>query len=450
MTVINNFLGNTAVDTIGKTNTAGRDNSFDRMLNEVDRRNRAGTDARSTANNDRTRANPSAGNGQNNRSGQAEGGRNTEQEARPLDNQSTGALTDETAYANIDDGSERLIFSDEVSKELVEDVACALQIAPYELMAVLLTLDIAPEELMEAKNVTLVIAEVLKAESPAELLVKEGVKDLFAEINEAVLTAYEKNSAELAQVKPADVPLAPVVTEDAALYAPVQTSEELLSPLIIQGEEVIAEEAPEEIFTTTTQTTAAQQRQSSGENQNPETAQNELFQNAEVELTMAAQPTVENRVVQGFNPINAEPPQAAANREVANQIFEKIKVDVKPGVSEIKMNLRPESLGEVSLRIASQNGIITAHFVAESQRVKEIIESNLNQLKDSLEEQGVTVSDLSVSVSTGNAQQQMNEFLKERSKSQARIANILASIDSAEALEPDEQEIYDNTLNIKV
>lgn len=94
--------------------------------------------------------------------------------------------------------------------------------------------------------------------------------------------------------------------------------------------------------------------------------------------------------------------------EVISQIMEKMKTTVKQDMSEVKILLRPEHLGEVSLKIATQNGIVTAQFTAENQKVKEIIESNFNQLKDMLLEKGIDVGNLEVDVSDKG--QQFNNF----------------------------------------
>ncbi len=84
---------------------------------------------------------------------------------------------------------------------------------------------------------------------------------------------------------------------------------------------------------------------------------------------------------------------------VVKQLTDSMKVEVKGDVTnEIKIALRPSHLGDVILKIINDNGIITAQFEAESQRVKEIIESNFNQLKQSLEEQGVNIANLEVNV----------------------------------------------------
>ncbi len=85
---------------------------------------------------------------------------------------------------------------------------------------------------------------------------------------------------------------------------------------------------------------------------------------------------------------------------ILKQISEAMKVEIKGEVSnEIKITLRPQHLGDVTLKIVTDNGTITAQFEAQNQRVKEIIEANFNQLKSSLEEQGISVSNLEVNVS---------------------------------------------------
>ena len=445
MTVIRNLATNAAVQFETKASQTGRSDSFSRMLNEVDRRERSGAENRTHRSNEQNRpngANSSLNANQSAGTRPSEETRASNEDVRAREN--GPAEADQSA-----DRSEQTLLSAEAVDELVEEVACALQIEASELLAAMLNLEIQPVELVEAKNVTLLIAEVLEVESPAQLLGVEGVKEMFADVSEAVQSVYEKFANETVQVQTEEI-AATVVNET---YVPLQSAENMLNIQMLSEDEVLAEEFSDETSVVKTVSSEVKQQDvnaNAGETAKGEGEQSDFLQNAEVEFNMAVAPTVENKVSANFNPINSETPQAAANREILNQIFDKIKVDIRPGVSEIKMNLKPESLGEVSLRIASENGIITAHFVAESQRVKEIIESNFNQLRDSLSEQGVNISELSVSVSTGNNEQHMSEFLKERSKSQARIANILASLENEEAAEIDEQEIYDNTLNIKV
>ena len=66
------------------------------------------------------------------------------------------------------------------------------------------------------------------------------------------------------------------------------------------------------------------------------------------------------------------------------------------------MHLEPENLGKLTLSIAVERGLITAKFTAESYEVKKAIESNFNELRDMLQEKGLDIQNLSVSVGHEN------------------------------------------------
>ena len=117
-----------------------------------------------------------------------------------------------------------------------------------------------------------------------------------------------------------------------------------------------------------------------------------------------------------------------SKNEVFSQIIEKAKVVTNAGKSEIVMDLKPESLGKLSLKIVTEQGIVSAKFVAENQQVKEIIESNMQLLKDSLEKQGLSVQGFSVSVgqqSNGNSRKSQ---LKKDGTSEGRIEGVNAGV----------------------
>lgn len=86
-------------------------------------------------------------------------------------------------------------------------------------------------------------------------------------------------------------------------------------------------------------------------------------------------------------------------REIVDQIVEKIKVAIKPGNTSMELQLNPESLGRVNLTVASKNGVLTASFTAENQISKEAIESQVQVLKDNLNNQGIKVEAIEVNVS---------------------------------------------------
>lgn len=85
-------------------------------------------------------------------------------------------------------------------------------------------------------------------------------------------------------------------------------------------------------------------------------------------------------------------------KEIINQVLEKAKVVLTGDKSEMVMDLKPDSLGKLSLKVVTENGIVMAKFVAENQQVKQVLETNMQLLRDSLEKQGMNVQGFSVSV----------------------------------------------------
>lgn len=91
-------------------------------------------------------------------------------------------------------------------------------------------------------------------------------------------------------------------------------------------------------------------------------------------------------------------PQPVRSTEVVNQVVEKAKVILGQDKSEMVIQLKPDHLGRLELKVVTEQGIVAAKFVAENQKVKEIIESNMQLLKDSLEKQGIAIDSVSVQV----------------------------------------------------
>ena len=86
-------------------------------------------------------------------------------------------------------------------------------------------------------------------------------------------------------------------------------------------------------------------------------------------------------------------------REVADQILEKIKVSVTPETTSLEIVLTPEELGKVNLTVsADADGMMKAKFVTESEMAREAIERNLVQFKEMLQEQGLKVDTIEVTV----------------------------------------------------
>jgi len=133
-------------------------------------------------------------------------------------------------------------------------------------------------------------------------------------------------------------------------------------------------------------------------------------------------------------------------REIANQIIERIKVTIRPEQTSMELQLNPEHLGKVSFSVQSKNGLMTAQFVVQNEISKEAIESQLNTLRETLNQQGIKVDSIDVTVASYTFEQNPNEQSETREEGKKNSANRITledamnmtedSIASEEASEP--------------
>ena len=64
----------------------------------------------------------------------------------------------------------------------------------------------------------------------------------------------------------------------------------------------------------------------------------------------------------------------------------------------MRVHLKPEQLGDLHLKIVEENGILSAHLQAQSNQVRQILEASLPRLSQQLEEAGVKLDKLTISL----------------------------------------------------
>lgn len=109
-------------------------------------------------------------------------------------------------------------------------------------------------------------------------------------------------------------------------------------------------------------------------------------------------------------------------QDIMNQIMNYMRIQVKADMTQMQLQLHPASLGTVNINIASKEGVITAQFLTQNETVKAVIESQIVQLRNNFEEQGIKVEAVEVTVEShafernlsgeGNSRQQSQEGKK--------------------------------------
>lgn len=127
---------------------------------------------------------------------------------------------------------------------------------------------------------------------------------------------------------------------------------------------------------------------------------------------------------------------------VAGQIVEQAKLFTKPfdpNNSEMVIKLRPEHLGDLTLKVAVDNGVVSASFHSNNAEVRSIIEASLPQLKQELADQGLKVDNVDIYSGMSDffsGSQQGELFRQQQQQSHnANLRNFSTTEDFVEAVE---------------
>ncbi len=261
-------------------------------------------------------------------------------------------------------------------------------------------------------------------ENTEEINIEEILRNLVEE-NEDVFTKLNVTNVEAVETEEVNTDSSKTnETGNLELKATVENNsvktKETLEKNVEEVTEEIVEEIVDEVKVSTETNSSFSNNSNQFSNNNFTNAQNNqninpqvVNVNTQVEFTEEVAKTVTKN--QTLNQMD--------NFNVINQIVDKMKVQVKPDVSEIKIALSPEHLGDVSLKIATHNGIVTAQFIAENQRVKELIESQFSSLEDTLRQQGLDVGNLSVEVND-NSQSRQDAYEKGTYDYKGNVSNV--------------------------
>jgi hypothetical protein len=91
-----------------------------------------------------------------------------------------------------------------------------------------------------------------------------------------------------------------------------------------------------------------------------------------------------------------------AENNVLGQIVTRLFTGVRQGSQNMTIHLYPPELGRVKVRIVSDKGDLNVRLHSMNHQVAGILEKYLPILKQSLEDQGIVLSDLQVTVESGN------------------------------------------------
>ena len=124
--------------------------------------------------------------------------------------------------------------------------------------------------------------------------------------------------------------------------------------------------------------------------------------------------------------------------EIMNQIMEYMKINLRAETQTMELQLHPASLGTVNVQIMARESGLTAHFTTQNETVRAVIETQLIQLKNQFEEQGIKVDAVEVTVANHAYGQQFSQDNGEEQQEQAKSGKGRRRMINLDQIEEDE------------
>ena len=303
----------------------------------------------------------------------------------------------------------------DAASQMVQAVAQVLDIEPEAVAEGLENLGLDESALLDSANIPQVVAELTGAEDTLAIATDE---DLFANMKEISAQADEF-LGELAEKldMPKEEIKAVIAEEPSVKQSPIDSLTNEIAPEAVKTEE------PQIKI----------DRKDTGNAGEDSQAGNQL--------------NWAQTVTEG---IKAAAAQQAAEPEtiytpdmdrIYEQVTESLKLNMSEDVTEMEMSLHPASLGNVRIQVAARDGVVTANFLTQNEQVKAVLESQLVELRQSMNEQGIKVEAIEVSVAAHAFEENLSKEGDNSSEYEAREGRKRRSINLNEIDDSDDIDI---------
>lgn len=345
----------------------------------------------------------------------------------------------ETLEAAQDEALEK---AEELAGQLLVQIADGLGMSVEEVQMLMGELGMEPVDLLNAENLMQILLAAGGETDSLSLLTNEKLYAVFQELNKTL----EEGLAEIQQQTGLGREEIMQLLEQATMTENVPGAEVEMADMAENDTEVktVTNGKPEELEVNGAkeQTMTVQEK---GQSENAKNNENAFANNAQG--TFAQNLLNQQNVTNVTSAIPTEGYFSAETEMIMNQIMDFMKMNVGDGISQLEMQLRPENLGTLQIHVASKDGVITAHFTTENEVVKEALESQMIQLKDTFREQGIRVEAIEVSVQTKGFERNLEQGRQNQpgesndSKPQMKVRRLnLRELEEIPTEELDEEE----------
>lgn len=311
--------------------------------------------------------------------------------------------------------------------ELVDNIANMLNVEPTVVEDAMESLGLEAIDLLDTSKLGDLVLEINGETDPMALVTNEelfdAVKNLTTMVDATVADLAQDMDMEVADVEnllenikeivtTEDTEMSVVANSDNSIKAPAKEFVPSSDSMRIEDDEAVdnsdntGKPVEVSVHTEAGYTTQNQSEESEDSSLNKESdSEKQAHLMAKEAGISYKNPILENLInVNEANEANeVEAPVSYSSvdtAEVMDQIMDYVRVNMSEDINELEMQLHPASLGNVKINLVSQDGEITAQFKVQNEQVKAALESQLEQLKETMELKGTKVNAIEVQVET--------------------------------------------------
>ncbi len=322
-------------------------------------------------------------------------------------------------------------FTEDVKEVLKEE----LGVSDEAIEAAMQTLGLQFQDLLNQNNLANLVAELTGADSVQQLLCSEqfvnvlqSVNDIGKDLLNALGMNLEEFQSAVAETVNANVGQSDDIAgqeKEAAVNETAVTDQTATGKFVVEDgrqekaaentpvkeQEVaaqdtqpseVSEDIPEQETVQNVETSENTAEDFTEQNNSSDTAGRFKFTNETAHTVNEAVAAPQNQVVQEFlNVETVEPlPQSVNTQDVIDQIVESARVTLTDDKTSMELQLNPQNLGKIILKVTEQEGAVTAKIMTQNAVVKEALEAQTVELRQNLEQAGVKVDAVEVTVAS--------------------------------------------------
>lgn len=376
--------------------------------------------------------------------------KNAENGKGQTENTDSAAKAEETEQTVPGAEEETLEKVEDAARQMIAEIAAQLGMTVEQVQQAMKELGMALGQVLENGGLKQLVMELSGAQSEADLLTDEGLYHAVKELTQTLEQVTDALQKELnlteEQLEAALQQAAGKETKNPGVSAGI-ANQELLSGQEVQretaaplqehkasddGKTTSNDKEPVVIVEGEKPAESTLKPQQSAENGGRESGRREEYGDKN-----------QGFLQQGGNPANvagaaeevffnpAESARSVDTESIMRQIMDYMKIQVKADTTQLELQLHPANLGTVGVQIAAKDGVITAQFTAQNEAVKSALEAQVIQLKENLNEQGVKVEAVEVTIASHEFERNLQQnnssgegSPEENSRKRARRINL--------------------------